>query len=213
MYSLYSFNGFVARSERALIWFILMQNTLDACLGALVWWLVGFSFAYGGPYEQDDRNVFIGGGTVRLFLLNALFWLWPAMWSFCKPDAWQHALCARFASANAFNHYKGKCQWSLWLWYVVSYRSKYTVGFWSSAVCEFLSFPQRRSPFAFMLASCTPVSRKIRLSRLNSQFVFISCSIQIQNFYWPVQPGGKYLRDNSRHMQLLDTFQLDKLSG
>lgn len=75
MYSLYSFNGFVARSERALIWFILMQNTLDACLGALVWWLVGFSFAYGGPYEQDDRNVFIGGGTVRLFLLNALFWL------------------------------------------------------------------------------------------------------------------------------------------
>mmetsp|Transcript_48467 Transcript_48467/g.90272 ORF Transcript_48467/g.90272 Transcript_48467/m.90272 type:complete len:500 (-) Transcript_48467:422-1921(-) len=66
---------------------ILLKNTLDACLGALVWWLVGFSFAYGGPYEQDDRNVFIGGGTNFAMgdhaQINGSFYAtWMFQWAF-----------------------------------------------------------------------------------------------------------------------------------
>jgi Amt family ammonium transporter len=37
---------------------ILLKNVLDACVGAIGWWLFGWSFAYGG----DTHNDFIGAG-------------------------------------------------------------------------------------------------------------------------------------------------------
>ena len=35
---------------------VLFKNIADACLGGIIFWLVGFGFAYGG----DDDNGFIG---------------------------------------------------------------------------------------------------------------------------------------------------------
>ena len=37
---------------------ILMKNVLDASLGAVVWWAVGFGFAFGG-----SQGGFIGGDS------------------------------------------------------------------------------------------------------------------------------------------------------
>ena len=28
---------------------ILLKNLMDACIGGLVWWAIGFAFAYGNP--------------------------------------------------------------------------------------------------------------------------------------------------------------------
>jgi Amt family ammonium transporter len=44
---------------------ILLKNTLDACLGTLVWFAWGFAFAFGA--DADDPNDFIGG-TAFYFL-------------------------------------------------------------------------------------------------------------------------------------------------
>ena len=38
---------------------ILLKNTLDACLGAVLWWACGYSFAFGAV--GSDPNNFIGG--------------------------------------------------------------------------------------------------------------------------------------------------------
>ena len=41
---------------------ILLKNCMDACIGAIVWWICGFAFAFG--FKQDDEgnntNNFIG---------------------------------------------------------------------------------------------------------------------------------------------------------
>ena len=42
------------------------QNTLDACLGGIVWWIFGYPLAYGDP-NKDFYSSFIAGG-VRSFL-------------------------------------------------------------------------------------------------------------------------------------------------
>eukprot|EP01023_Acetabularia_acetabulum_P053566 TRINITY_DN5998_c0_g3_i5.p1 TRINITY_DN5998_c0_g3~~TRINITY_DN5998_c0_g3_i5.p1 ORF type:complete len:477 (+),score=100.61 TRINITY_DN5998_c0_g3_i5:127-1557(+) len=44
------------RSKNAMN--IILKNLLDACFGALGWYLIGFALAYG---EGDDPNPFIGG--------------------------------------------------------------------------------------------------------------------------------------------------------
>lgn len=36
-----------------------LQNVMDACIGALVWWAVGFAFAYGD--DGVAPNAFVGG--------------------------------------------------------------------------------------------------------------------------------------------------------
>ncbi len=38
---------------------ILLKNTLDACLGAVLWWACGYRFAFGAV--GSDPNNFIGG--------------------------------------------------------------------------------------------------------------------------------------------------------
>eukprot|EP00232_Nephroselmis_pyriformis_P019752 CAMPEP_0182887736 /NCGR_PEP_ID=MMETSP0034_2-20130328/21005_1 /TAXON_ID=156128 /ORGANISM="Nephroselmis pyriformis, Strain CCMP717" /LENGTH=471 /DNA_ID=CAMNT_0025021115 /DNA_START=27 /DNA_END=1442 /DNA_ORIENTATION=- len=40
---------------------ILLKNVLDACVGAMLWWAFGYSFAYGGGDEK--QNKFIGVGN------------------------------------------------------------------------------------------------------------------------------------------------------
>ncbi|GMH40352.1 hypothetical protein BSKO_08256 [Bryopsis sp. KO-2023] len=55
-----------------------MQNVIDACISALVWWAVGFAFAYG-----DDGlapNPFIGGKN--FLLLDDKMTSGPSFWSF-----------------------------------------------------------------------------------------------------------------------------------
>mmetsp|Transcript_48469 Transcript_48469/g.90278 ORF Transcript_48469/g.90278 Transcript_48469/m.90278 type:complete len:537 (+) Transcript_48469:128-1738(+) len=66
---------------------ILLKNVLDACLGAAVWWLIGYPFAFGGPYEQDDRNPFIGAGTNfamadRAQASGSFYATWMFQWAF-----------------------------------------------------------------------------------------------------------------------------------
>jgi len=39
---------------------ILLKNLLDACLGAIIWWLWGMGVAYGDSGDYDDGNEFIG---------------------------------------------------------------------------------------------------------------------------------------------------------
>eukprot|EP00931_Biecheleriopsis_adriatica_P012127 TRINITY_DN11322_c0_g1_i2.p1 TRINITY_DN11322_c0_g1~~TRINITY_DN11322_c0_g1_i2.p1 ORF type:complete len:573 (-),score=134.54 TRINITY_DN11322_c0_g1_i2:169-1887(-) len=41
---------------------VLMKNLVNVCVGTLGWWLFGWAFAYGGPYNADDdlENGFIG---------------------------------------------------------------------------------------------------------------------------------------------------------
>jgi len=46
---------------------ILLKNILDACLGAIVWWCVGFGFAYG----DSTDNGFIGTGAGSFALSTA----------------------------------------------------------------------------------------------------------------------------------------------
>lgn len=42
---------------QSCVW--VLQNVMDACIGALVWWAVGFPFAYGS--DGVSPNAFIGG--------------------------------------------------------------------------------------------------------------------------------------------------------
>eukprot|EP00440_Ansanella_granifera_P062424 gb/GFBE01067682.1/.p1 GENE.gb/GFBE01067682.1/~~gb/GFBE01067682.1/.p1 ORF type:complete len:548 (+),score=146.74 gb/GFBE01067682.1/:1-1644(+) len=41
---------------------VLMKNLVNVCVGTLGWWIFGWAFAYGGPYDDDDAlvNGFIG---------------------------------------------------------------------------------------------------------------------------------------------------------
>ena len=55
--------GFVRSQETANI---LMKNMIDACVGGVSFWLVGWAFAYG---VSDASNEFIGLGN---FALNGL---------------------------------------------------------------------------------------------------------------------------------------------
>mmetsp|Transcript_23616 Transcript_23616/g.64018 ORF Transcript_23616/g.64018 Transcript_23616/m.64018 type:complete len:440 (-) Transcript_23616:253-1572(-) len=48
---------------------ILLKNLLDACLGAITWWAIGFGFAYG----DSNDNGFIGTGASG-FALSSQDW-------------------------------------------------------------------------------------------------------------------------------------------
>lgn len=40
---------------------ILLKNIFDASLGALLWWSVGYAFAFGSDsFSENGRNGFIG---------------------------------------------------------------------------------------------------------------------------------------------------------
>jgi len=47
---------------------ILLKNLLDACMGALAWYLFGFAFAFG--HTDDSNSAFIGGGRFALRDMN-----------------------------------------------------------------------------------------------------------------------------------------------
>merc|ERR1719230_1824725 len=38
---------------------VLMKNGMDICVGTMMWWLVGYGFAYG----EDSSNSFIGSSS------------------------------------------------------------------------------------------------------------------------------------------------------
>merc|ERR1719219_1677160 len=44
---------------------ILYKNLMDAAIGAIAWWLLGFGFAYGSTSE--DENSFIGVANYALW--------------------------------------------------------------------------------------------------------------------------------------------------
>ena len=67
---------------------ILLKNLLDACIGALVWWSIGFSFAYGDlegnafigakNFFAEDSETTMGGG----------WWAgWMFQWAFAATAA------------------------------------------------------------------------------------------------------------------------------
>ena len=43
---------------------ILVKNFMDACIGALMWWAMGYAIAFG---TDNDRNRFAGGGDGYLW--------------------------------------------------------------------------------------------------------------------------------------------------
>ena len=49
---------------------IVLKNLLDACFGAVCFYLVGYGFAFG----QDKGNKFIG---YQGFALNSILKVWP----------------------------------------------------------------------------------------------------------------------------------------
>jgi len=64
---------------------VLMKNVLDACLGCLVWYLVGYGLAYGAP---EDPNVFIGVKNFAATDFEPPHHLnWFFQWAFCATAA------------------------------------------------------------------------------------------------------------------------------
>ncbi len=48
---------------------ILFKNVMDACIGAIVWYLFGYCVAYGNP-DSDDANGFLGVENVACALTS-----------------------------------------------------------------------------------------------------------------------------------------------
>ena len=97
--------GFVRSQETANI---LMKNMIDACVGGISFWLVGWAFAYG---VSDASNQFIGLGN---FALNKLpeAGYGPADWFF------QFAFAAAAATIVA-GALAGRTKYSAYLIYTV----------------------------------------------------------------------------------------------
>ncbi|CAE8645175.1 unnamed protein product [Polarella glacialis] len=80
---------------------ILLKNLTDVCVGTLGWWLCGWAFAYGGPFDDDGfkQNRFMGSegamGTDFLIRDDATGQLTPTtnivnwffQWAFCSATA------------------------------------------------------------------------------------------------------------------------------
>ncbi len=68
---------------------ILIKNSLDACLGAILWWTVGYSFAFG--VEGDSPNKFIGGkdffSALEKPASTTYFAFWFFQWAFAATAA------------------------------------------------------------------------------------------------------------------------------
>lgn len=45
---------------------ILLKNVLDASIGAIIWWLIGYGFAQGGIVAPESNNAFIGASGFAL---------------------------------------------------------------------------------------------------------------------------------------------------
>jgi Amt family ammonium transporter len=45
---------------------ILIKNVLDACVGALAWFYLGYGFAFGKPSDGTGMNSFIGSGNFAM---------------------------------------------------------------------------------------------------------------------------------------------------
>ena len=65
---------------------ILIKNSLDACLGAILWWSLGYSFAFGA-----DGNTFIGGKDFFSALdkpaSTTYYAFWFFQWAFAATAA------------------------------------------------------------------------------------------------------------------------------
>ena len=48
---------------------IALKNTMDACIGGVVYYIFGYAFAYGSPGDGTG-NPFAGGETAGAFMLN-----------------------------------------------------------------------------------------------------------------------------------------------
>ena len=68
---------------------ILIKNSLDACLGAILWWTVGYSFAFG--VEGDSPNKFIGGkdffSALEKPASTTYYAFWFFQWAFAATAA------------------------------------------------------------------------------------------------------------------------------
>ena len=65
---------------------ILLKNVLDACLGALIWWSIGYPLALGSGKE----NNFIGAGDFFTYKRGAgtgFYALWMFQWAFAATAA------------------------------------------------------------------------------------------------------------------------------
>jgi len=60
---------------------ILLKNTLDACLGGIVWWIIGFPLAYGDANDSSYSS-FIAGGDFAMAKNKEQDYGWYAGWMF-----------------------------------------------------------------------------------------------------------------------------------
>eukprot|EP00931_Biecheleriopsis_adriatica_P039923 TRINITY_DN2283_c0_g1_i5.p1 TRINITY_DN2283_c0_g1~~TRINITY_DN2283_c0_g1_i5.p1 ORF type:complete len:541 (+),score=114.57 TRINITY_DN2283_c0_g1_i5:76-1698(+) len=84
---------------------VLMKNLVNVCVGTIGWWILGWAFAYGGPYDADDalENGFIGAGGFAGFgfvdyidtgiapltegATQSTMLSWFFQWAFCTAGA------------------------------------------------------------------------------------------------------------------------------
>lgn len=62
-----------------------MQNVLDACGGAISYWLFGFGFAYGVCGDDNTSNSFVGCGQFAMsmdFAEHQQWNFWLFQWAF-----------------------------------------------------------------------------------------------------------------------------------
>ena len=68
---------------------VLLKNLLDACAGGIVWWAVGYSFAYG---DSEKKNEFIGSRNYFMWSLtqssaDGFYAGWMFQWAFAASAA------------------------------------------------------------------------------------------------------------------------------
>jgi len=75
---------------------ILLKNVLDACLGGIIWWFIGYPLALGDPDEGGSgKQAFIGGGKGFLFANRiagqkggaTYYAMWMFQWAFAATAA------------------------------------------------------------------------------------------------------------------------------
>eukprot|EP00958_Prasinococcus_capsulatus_P025279 scaffold4189_cov378-Prasinococcus_capsulatus_cf.AAC.18 len=66
---------------------ILLKNVLDACAGAIAFYLLGYGFAYGRPPSGNEGNKFIGSGEFALVDMHSGWHSWLFQWAFAAAAA------------------------------------------------------------------------------------------------------------------------------
>jgi len=72
---------------------ILLKNVLDACLGGIIWWFIGYPLALGDP--GSGKQSFIGGGKGFMFIdrisgqkgSQVYYAMWMFQWAFAAAAA------------------------------------------------------------------------------------------------------------------------------